>query len=68
MSDVFLDLIQKQRSKKKEKKFEGTFLDYLELLQEDNQISKLAHKRLYDAITKKGVSKMPSDDPRKRKL
>ena len=46
----FLDLINKQRSEKKEEKFEGTFLEYLEKLQENSDIAKPAHKRLYDAI------------------
>ena len=45
----FLDLINKQRSEKKEEKFEGTFLDYLELLQENPDIAKPAHKRLYNS-------------------
>ena len=54
----FLDLINKQRSEKKEEKFEGTFLEYLEKLQEDSDIAKPAHKRLYDAIKQHGVNKM----------
>ena len=41
----FLDLINKQRSEKKEEKFEGTFLEYLEKLQEDSDIAKPAHTR-----------------------
>jgi serine protein kinase len=47
---TFLDLINKQRAEKKEEKFEGTFLEYLEQLQKDSDIAKPAHKRLYDAI------------------
>ena len=46
----FLDLINKQRTEKKEERFKGTFLEYLEKLQEDSDIAKPAHKRLYDAI------------------
>jgi len=64
----FLDLINKQRSEKKEEKFEGTFLEYLEKLQQDPDIAKPAHKRLYDAIKTKGVNKMDNDDPRKKKI
>ena len=30
----FLDLIQKQRSKKKKEKFEGTFIEYLEMIKD----------------------------------
>ena len=64
----FLELINKQRSEKKEEKFEGTFLEYLEKLQEDPDIAKPAHKRLYDAIKNKGVKKMDDEDPRKKKI
>ena len=64
----FLDLINKQRSEKKEEKFEGTFLEYLEKLQDDPNIAKPAHKRLYDAIKQHGVNKMDDDDPRKKKI
>ena len=64
----FLDLINKQRSAKKEEKFEGTFLEYLEQLQEDPNIAKPAHKRLYDAIKQHGVNKMDDEDSRKKKI
>lgn len=64
----FLDLINKQRSEKKEEKFEGTFLEYLSLLEENPDIAKPAHKRLYDAIAKHGSSVMDSDDPRKKAI
>ena len=52
----FLDLINKQRQEKKEEKFEGTFLEYLEKVQNDPDIAKPAHKRMYDAIKNKGVN------------
>ena len=64
----FLDLINKQRSEKKEEKFEGTFLEYLEKLQENPDIAKPAHKRLYDAIKTHGVATMDNEDPRKKKI
>ena len=65
---TFLDLINKQRAEKKEEKFEGTFLEYLEKLQEDSDIAKPAHKRLYDAIKQHGVETMDNEDPRKKKI
>ena len=65
---TFLDLINKQRNEKKEDKFEGTFLEYLEKLQQDSDIAKPAHKRLYDAIKKHGAEKMDNEDPRKKKI
>jgi len=67
-SKAFLDLIKNQRSKSKEKKFKGTFLEYLELIQENPSIVKLAHKRLYDTIVSEGISEMEDEDPRKRKI
>lgn len=68
MSSNFLDIIKKQRKKSKEKKFEGTFLEYLELVQQNPDIAKHAHKRLYDSIRSQGVYEIPDDDPRKRKI
>ena len=64
----FLDLINKQRSEKKEEKFEGTFLEYLEKLQKDPDIAKPAHKRMYDAIKQHGVATMDNENPRKKKI
>ena len=64
----FLDIIKDQRLKSKKDKFEGTFLEYLELVQEDPGIVKLAHKRLCDAIEEYGISEMSDDDSRKHKL
>ncbi len=51
----FLDLIQKQRKKKKKEKFEGNFLEYLEMIKENPEKIKLAHKRLYETICDHGL-------------
>ena len=64
----FLDLIKSQRVKKKKKKFQGTLLEYLEVVKKDPDVTKLAHKRLYDAIVEYGVTNMPDSDPRKNKI
>ena len=64
----FLDLIIKQRSQKKNKKFKGTFLDYLNLLRDDPTVAKLAHVRLRDAIETHGTSYLDTSTPRCRKL
>ena len=42
----FLEIIKKQRNKKKSDKFQGTFLDYLHVVKNDPNVVKLAHKRL----------------------
>jgi len=67
MSD-FLKIIEKQRKEKKEEKFSGNFLDYLEILKEDKKISQLSHKRLYEAIVSKGVKYMDESDHRCRNI
>tara|TARA_A100001011_G_scaffold351460_1_gene391573 strand:- start:7023 stop:8951 length:1929 start_codon:yes stop_codon:yes gene_type:complete len=64
----YLDIINKQRDVKKRKKFDGTFLEYLSLIEKDPSIVQHAHKRLYGAITEAGVSKLEDGDPRKHKL
>ena len=64
----FLKIIKEQRSSKKVDKFEGTFLEYLELVSKNPDIAKLAHKRLYDVITQHGCSVIGDDDTRKRKI
>jgi serine protein kinase len=64
----FLDIITKQRSEKKREKFEGTFLDYLNLLQEDNSIVKLSHKRLYETILGSGVKTLDVDNDEYRDI
>jgi len=57
----FLDLIKNQRSEKKEKKFSGTFLEYLDLVQENPGAVKLAHRRLYESILNQGQKTLDVD-------
>ncbi len=57
----FLDIIKKQRASKKKAKFSGTLLDYLELVKENPDIVKLAHKRLYESIHNQGVKTLDID-------
>ena len=57
----FLNIIEKQRNKKKREKFEGTFIDYLNHLQDNPGLVKLAHKRLYDTVIKQGVNTIDVD-------
>jgi len=49
-------------------KFKGSLKDYLEILELNSDISSLAHKRLYDAITSYGITRMREDERRCRKL
>ena len=64
----FLEVIEKQRSQKKRKKFEGTFLEYLEMVKKNPGVVKLAHKRLYDVVTECGSEVLEDSDPRKGKI
>lgn len=57
----FLELIQKQRNKKKKEKFEGTFIEYLEMIKDNPDKIKLAHKRLYETICDHGVETVDVD-------
>ena len=67
-SDKFLKLVNKHQETKKKEKFSGTLQDYLTLVEKDKDLVKLAHKRLYDAITEKGVTKLSQSDERCNKL
>jgi len=64
----FLNIIENQREKKIDEKFDGTFLDYLEIVNDNPEIAILSHKRLYDSIVSHGLTIMSDSDPRKRKL
>ena len=61
----FLKIIQNQRKKKKKEKFSGDFLEYLEVVRDNPDIVKSAHKRLFDCLSFHGVSIIPDSNPRK---
>jgi len=67
-SKKFLDMIHKQRSESKKQKFNGTFLEYLALVNKDPNIAKLSNSRLHDTIVEYGVNEMDNTDFRKWKL
>ena len=64
----FLDIIQRQRAESHKEAWKGTFVDYLQLLQSNPAVVKLAAKRLVDAIESYGVDTLSDADPRCRKL
>jgi serine protein kinase len=64
----FLKLIKKQRTESQKEAWTGTLVDYLEILRENPDISKLAARRLYDAIASYGVDTLEESDPRCKKL
>lgn len=65
----FKDIIQSDRESKNKYKFEGTFLDYLDVVKKNPEIAKLAHKRMYDIIMQKGFEILkPEENQRIRKI
>ena len=64
----FLKLIEEQRKGKTISRFEGTLLDYLDVVNKDPSIIQLSHRRLCNVIESYGVYDMPDNDPRKRKI
>jgi len=65
----FRTMIQKDREDRNRKHFEGTFLDYLEILKENPIIAQLSHSRLYKVITDPGFRmEHPEDNARMRRL
>jgi serine protein kinase len=67
-SKNYLKIIKEQRAEPRQKKFEGTFLEYLELVSKDKTTAQLAHKRLYDVICAKGVDTIDDENARKHKI
>jgi len=65
---AFLDLIKTHKEKSHKEKWQGTFLEYLEMVQEDPRVAKLSHSRVYDSIMAQGTSNLDDSDDRFRKL
>jgi len=62
-------IIRKDREEHKSKKFEGTFLDYLDIVKENPEVAMLAHQRMYKLITDPGVKVIETDEnPRLRRI
>lgn len=61
----FLELIKKDRGERKNEYFEGTFLDYIEILSESPDLCKLAHQRMYEIILNEGVEVVNTEEESK---
>ncbi|SHG51847.1 putative serine protein kinase, PrkA [Thermosyntropha lipolytica DSM 11003] len=69
MSYDFEHLIKEDRKKRKHENFQGTFLDYLNIVKENKDVAMLAHERMYRLITEPGVEVIKTeDDPRLRRI
>ncbi|MDP4090081.1 MAG: PrkA family serine protein kinase [Bacillota bacterium] len=65
----FKDIIKTDRESKNKYKFEGTFLEYLDMVKENPDVAKLSHKRMYDIIMQNGFEVLkPEENPRIRKI
>ena len=69
MSMNFKEFIETDKEKGNTLRFEGSFLDYLELVKENPEVVILAHKRIHDMINSRGVEELKAEDnPRIRKI
>jgi len=65
----FKALIEKDRDSRKKDNFEGTFLDYLQIVKENPEIAQLAHNRMYSILTEPGMEILkPEENLRIRKI
>ncbi len=67
-SDRFLKLVQKHKDTKKVEKFSGSLSEYLNILEDNTEIARLAHKRLFESIHRRGVTRLSNSDSRCNKL
>ncbi len=62
-------IIRRDREEHKVKRFEGTFLEYLDIVKENTEIPILAHQRMFRVITEPGVEVIKTDEnPRLRRI
>ena len=60
----FLAAIKDHQNTKTTEKFEGFLPDYLNILEENPKIAALAHRRLYDTLVNRGMTRMTESDIR----
>ena len=65
----FAKLIQEDREQRQQKQWQGTFLEYLELVKADPGLAKSSHRRIHDMMIDAGVSELnPENDPRIQRI
>jgi serine protein kinase len=64
----FLRQIEEQRRLEKQIAWEGTFREYLEIVQQNPKVANLAHARIYDMIISAGVEERGEGQPREYKF
>jgi serine protein kinase len=66
MTKDFQKLIEEDREHRKKTFWRGTMLEYLELVQQKPDLTKLSHKRLYDMIMGRGITELNPDKSGKK--
>ncbi len=65
----FAKLIQEDREQRQQQQWQGTFLEYLELVKADPGLAKSSHRRIHDMVVDAGVSELnPENDPRIQRI
>lgn len=69
MAEDIQKRIQEDRDTRKKQHWQGTALQYLELVRDTPPVSSLAHKRLYDRVISDGVREVTlEEDPKLKRL
>lgn len=63
----FQDLIKKDRQTRQYEPFEGSFLEYLDLVKKNPEIVVLAHERMYQILIKPGIKTIHTEDDQRLK-
>jgi serine protein kinase len=65
----FKSFIKNDRESRNKHSFQGTFIEYLDIVKENPDITKLSHKRMHDLITSPGFEVLkPEDNPRLKRI
>lgn len=65
----FAAIIEQDRSERQRREWQGTFLQYLDLVKERPSLADLAHKRMYDMLVAPGITEIdPEADPRAKRV
>src|SRR5919107_1916315 len=65
----FAAIIEQDRSERQKLEWQGTFLQYLELVKQKPQLADLAHKRMHDMMAAPGVTELDLEaDPRAKRV
>ncbi|MEK0085916.1 serine protein kinase [Benzoatithermus flavus] len=65
----FASIIEQDRTERQKLEWQGTFLQYLDLVKERPQLADLAHKRMYDMLVAPGFTEIDVEaDPRAKRV